>query len=74
MRVRAEEALAGTALAAAVTMNTFNSLELSIYRLGRSMVMSTNAIPVPGGVGPVTTALLLRHTVEAAEKLNSSSA
>jgi methylenetetrahydrofolate dehydrogenase (NADP+)/methenyltetrahydrofolate cyclohydrolase len=23
--------------------------------------------PVPGGVGPVTTALLLRHTVQAAE-------
>lgn len=27
--------------------------------------------PVPGGVGPVTTALLLRHTVEAAELANS---
>ncbi|MFE5097322.1 hypothetical protein ACFRCI_45350 [Streptomyces sp. NPDC056638] len=24
--------------------------------------------PVPGGVGPVTTALLLRYTVEAAER------
>ncbi|NYI06492.1 bifunctional 5,10-methylenetetrahydrofolate dehydrogenase/5,10-methenyltetrahydrofolate cyclohydrolase [Allostreptomyces psammosilenae] len=28
--------------------------------------------PVPGGVGPVTTALLLRHTVQAAEALTGS--
>jgi methylenetetrahydrofolate dehydrogenase (NADP+)/methenyltetrahydrofolate cyclohydrolase len=29
--------------------------------------------PVPGGVGPVTTALLLRHTVKAAEQLRKIS-
>jgi methylenetetrahydrofolate dehydrogenase (NADP+) / methenyltetrahydrofolate cyclohydrolase len=27
--------------------------------------------PVPGGVGPVTTSILLRHVIEAAEKLNA---
>jgi methylenetetrahydrofolate dehydrogenase (NADP+)/methenyltetrahydrofolate cyclohydrolase len=32
---------------------------------------STRITPVPGGVGPVTTALLLRHVVEAAEALGS---
>jgi methylenetetrahydrofolate dehydrogenase (NADP+)/methenyltetrahydrofolate cyclohydrolase len=30
--------------------------------------VASGLTPVPGGVGPVTTALLLRHTVEAAER------
>lgn len=34
--------------------------------VGRSTVAGKPAAPVPGGVGPVTTALLLQHTVHAA--------
>ncbi|MGV9435838.1 bifunctional 5,10-methylene-tetrahydrofolate dehydrogenase/5,10-methylene-tetrahydrofolate cyclohydrolase, partial [Nocardia sp. NPDC003648] len=30
--------------------------------------MAAGLSPVPGGVGPVTTALLMRHVVVAAEK------
>ncbi len=30
--------------------------------------VATGLTPVPGGVGPVTTALLLQHTVRAAEQ------
>jgi methylenetetrahydrofolate dehydrogenase (NADP+)/methenyltetrahydrofolate cyclohydrolase len=35
---------------------------------GPSAASAAALTPVPGGVGPVTTALLLRHTIEAYEQ------